>query len=74
MTTLTKPVRRKITTARGEPLVIIVTPEGLYFREPRRRKAFLLPYGDAFMRAVRIAVEAERKEKAAARKTRKARR
>lgn len=73
MTTLTRPVRRKISTARGEPLMVELSPEGIYFREPRRRKSFLLPYGDAFMRAVRIQVEAELKEKKLERKLRRAR-
>ena len=73
MTNLTKTVRRKIQTARGEPLVIALAPEGIWLREPRRRKAFLLPYGPAFQRAVTLAVDAERREKAAARKAKKVR-
>lgn len=72
MTDLTRPVVRKVTTLRGESLVVTLTPEGLLLREPRRRSGFLLPYGVAFMQAVRIQVEAERREKAAKRKTKRA--
>lgn len=71
MTDLTRPVTRKVTTLRGETLVVTLTPEGLLLREPRRRSGFLLPYGVAFMQAVRIQVEAERREKAAKRKARR---
>lgn len=72
MTDLTRPVVRKVTTLRGETLVVTLTPEGLLLREPRRRSGFLLPYGVAFMQAVRIQVDAERREKAAKRKTKRA--
>jgi hypothetical protein len=72
MTDLTRPVVRKVTTLRGESLVVTLTPEGLLLREPRRRSGFLLPYGVAFMQAVRIQVDAERREKAAKRKTKRA--
>jgi len=72
VTDLTRPVVRKVTTLRGESLVVTLTPEGLLLREPRRRSGFLLPYGVAFMQAVRIQVEAERREKAAKRKTKRA--
>jgi hypothetical protein len=68
MTNLTRTVRRKVATHRGEPLVIALAPEGIWLREPRRRNAFLLPYGAAFQRAVTLAVDAERREKAARRK------
>jgi hypothetical protein len=72
VTDLTRPVVRKVTTLRGETLVVTLTPEGLLLREPRRRSGFLLPYGVAFMQAVRIQVDAERREKAAKRKTKRA--
>lgn len=75
MTDLTRPVTRKVVTLRGETLVVTLTPEGLLLREPRRRSGFLLPYGVAFMQAVRMQVEAERRAKAAAKRERqKARR
>lgn len=67
-----RPVRRAVTTARGEPLVLAVTPEGLWLREPRRRTAYLLPYGVAFQTAVRLEVDRQRREKAAARKAKQA--
>ena len=66
------PVKRKVSTARGEPLVVALAPEGIWLREPRRRTAYLLPYGAAFQRAVTLAVDAARREKQAARKARKA--
>jgi len=72
MTALTKVVRRKITTTRGEPLVVALSPEGIWLREPRRRTAFLLPYGAAFVQAVRLHVDAERRAKKAARTARRA--
>lgn len=72
MTTLSLPVRRKVTTLRGEELVVVLTPEGIQLRQPRRRTAFLLPYGVAFLEAVWIRVDADRRAKAAARKAKKA--
>lgn len=74
MTTLNRPVRRKVSTTRGEPLVVALTAEGIWLREPRRRTAYLLPYGAAFQRAVHLKVDADRREKAAAKKARRARR
>lgn len=71
MTDLTRPVRRKVTTARLQPLVVALTPEGIWLREPRRRTAYLMPYGVAFQQAVRMHVEAERRTKAAARKAKR---
>ena len=71
MTTLSRPVRRKVTTLRGEELVVVLTAEGIQLRQPRRRNAFLLPYGVAFIHAVQIQVDAERRAKAAARKAKK---
>lgn len=71
MTNLTKPVRRKVSTTHGQPLVVALTPEGIWLREPRRRTAFLLPYGAAFIQAVRLHVDAERRAKKAARAAKK---
>lgn len=70
MTDLTRPVRRKVVTAHHQPLVVALTPEGLWLREPRRRTAFLLPFGHAFQIAVRLHVDAEKRAKKAARKGR----
>lgn len=67
MTDLTRPVKRKVVTARLQPLVVALTPEGIWLREPRRRTAYLMPYGVAFQQAVRMHVEAERRAKKAAR-------
>ena len=70
MTDLTRPVRRKVTTTRHQPLVVALTPEGIWLREPRRRTAYLMPYGVAFQQAVRMHVEATRRANVAARKAR----
>lgn len=71
MTDLNKPVTRRITTARGETLIVTMRPEGFVIREPRRRAGFLLPYGVGFQMAVRLHVDAERREKARARKAKR---
>lgn len=71
MTELNRPVKRKVTTARLQPLVVAMTPEGLWIREPRRRTAFLLPYGIAFQTAVRLQIDADRRAKKAAKKARR---
>jgi len=71
VTDLTRPVVRKVTTLRGETLVVALTPEGLLLREPRRRSGFLMPYGVAFQQAVRMHLEADRRAKAAAKKARR---
>jgi hypothetical protein len=57
-TRLTKSVKREIVTPRGLTLIVTMTPEGLTFREKRRRKSYLLPYSVAFMKAVDLAVTA----------------
>ena len=67
MTDLTKTVRRKVLTAHHQPIVVALTPEGIWLREPRRRTAYLMPYGVAFQQAVRMHVDAERRAKKAAR-------
>lgn len=74
MTILSRPVRRKVITVRGEQLIVTLALEGIQLREPRRRKAYLLPYGVAFLRAVQLQVDADRRAKAAARKAKKAQR
>lgn len=71
MTDLTRPVRRKVLTARSQPLVVALAPEGIWLREPRRRTAYLMPYGIAFQQAVRMHVEGERRRKAQERKARR---
>lgn len=71
MTTLSKPVRRKVSTLRGEQPVVTLLPEGIQIREPRRRTAYLLPYGVAFVYAARLHVDAERRQKSAARKAKR---
>jgi hypothetical protein len=63
MTTLTRPVRRKVQTHTGTPLVVTLTEHGVVLREPRRRQGFMLPYGTAFLEAARLHVNAERRRK-----------
>lgn len=72
-TRISKPVRRVVPTLRHGPLVVTIAEEGIYYREPRRRKAFLIPHGVAFQRAVDLDIQRERAEKKAARTTRRAR-
>ena len=72
MTALTRNIKRKINTVRGEPLVVVLSPEGIWLREPRRRVAYLLPYGVAFVQAATLFANAERRRKAAERKARRA--
>ena len=55
-----KTVRRRVTTLRGDSLIVALTPEGILLKEPRRRRGFLLPYGHAFQQAVKLTVDAER--------------
>jgi hypothetical protein len=51
----------------GRPLMVKLTPEGIYLREKGRRTSYLLPYGVGYMRAVWLAANALRAAKAAAR-------
>ena len=68
MTNLTKVVRRRVETVKHEPLVVALAPEGIWLREPRRRVAYLMPYGVAFQQAAAMYVDAEKRRKKAARK------
>jgi hypothetical protein len=65
-------VRREVRTARGQALIVTLAPEGMWVREKGRRTAFLMPYGVAYQRAAMMAADADRREKAAARKARRA--
>ncbi len=68
MTTfLHKPVAREIAASRHGPMIVTIATEGIYYREKGRRKAFLLPHGVAFLRAVDLHIARERAEKKAAR-------
>ncbi len=71
MTPLSKTVTRKVCSAMHGDLVVTLAHEGIYFREPRHRTRFLLPYGVAFQRAAFLHVEADRRERRAAKKLRK---
>ena len=72
-TRISKPVRRIVSTLHHGDLVVTLAEEGVYYREPRRRTAFLLPHGVAFQRAVDIHLQRERAEKKVARLTRRVR-
>lgn len=69
----TRPVSREVTPARrvDAPLIVTMKPEGIYFREKGRRRAFLLPYSTGYLVSVRLHVEHEKREKAARRKARR---
>lgn len=70
-TRLSKPVKREVLVPRHGDLIVTVTIEGIYYREKGRRKAYLLPHGVGFMRAVSMQVAAEKAEKQAKRKARR---
>lgn len=67
-----KPVHRKVTTASGKPLVCTLTADGITYREPRRRVAFTIPHGVAFVAAARLHVAAVKAERKAQRKLKRA--
>lgn len=71
-TELTRPVRRKVTTRRGEILTVSLTRDGITFRQYGRRTEYVLDYGRAMLRAAEIHAAAERAAKAAARKAKRA--
>lgn len=66
-TRLDKPVRRRVETTTRD-LIVSLTPSGIELRETGSRKTYLLPYGLAFVRAVVLAVQAEKAEKRRAKK------
>jgi hypothetical protein len=66
-TRLTKPVTRVIEID-GKPMNVTLSPLGISFREYKRRTTFLLPYGSAWLRAVTLFVDAQRREKGKTRK------
>jgi hypothetical protein len=71
VTPLNRPVRRKVCTSRGDELVVMLDKEGIWLREPRRRTAYLLPYGVAFQRAATLYADAERRTKTEQRRAKK---
>jgi hypothetical protein len=70
-TALTKPVRREVASLHHGALIVTLAPEGVYFREKRRRTSYLLPYGVGFQKAVGLVVEQQRRERDAARKAKR---
>ena len=71
MTRLTRPVTREVATLSGSSLIVTLSPEGVVFREKRRRTRFLLPYGVAFLEAVERHIQAERRAKRTERRARR---
>lgn len=69
-TRLSKPVTRAIEID-GRPWTVTLGLFGVTFREFRRHKGFLLPYGSGMVRAVTLYVEQQRREKVKARKLRR---
>lgn len=74
MTDLTKRVKRRtLAPHRGRRIVVSLLPgDVLGFREERTRREFLLSVHGAYVYAVRLAVEHAKREKAAARKAKRA--
>lgn len=68
MIDLNRPVRRRVRTHTGAPLVVTLAPEGLYVRQAGKRTTYLLPYGVAFVQAVERDVARRREMKAATRR------
>ena len=66
-TRLTKPVTRLVEID-GKPMNVTITATGVEYREYKRRTAYLLPHGSAFVRAVTLYVEQQRREKGKGRK------
>lgn len=66
-TRLTKPVTR-VVEIDGKPVNVTLGPLGITFREYKKWKGFLLPYGSGFLRAVTLYVDQQRREKAKGRK------
>lgn len=62
-TPLSRDVTRKVCSASFGDLVVTLSREGIYFREPRRRTKFLLPYGNAFQRAAFLYAENEKRQR-----------
>lgn len=71
MTKLTRVVRRKVETTRGAELVVALSREGIWIREPRKRLAYLLGYDTAWRKAAELYGLAERRRKAAERRARR---
>jgi hypothetical protein len=63
-TRLAKPVKRVVVSARRDQYTVILAPEGIYLREPRRRTAEgPLDYGRLYLMAVKARVDVERATK-----------
>lgn len=68
-TRLTKPVKRVVTSARRDQYTVILAPEGIYLREPRRKRVEgPLDYGRLHLLAVSARVDTERRERQRTRK------
>lgn len=67
----TRVVLRKVTTTRAQNLIVMLAPQGIAFREPRRRTWYWLPYGVAYQQAAALHGAAERAHRAAQRRARR---
>jgi len=63
MVTITRRVVRKATTHKGQLVVVSLTPEGIWLREYKRRRGFLLPFGHALQQAARLEAESMKAER-----------
>ena len=71
MIPVSKTIQRKVMTARGQQLVVAIAPEGIYTREPRKRRAYLLPWGHAHLMGAKLVADATRLAKVQSRKSKR---
>jgi hypothetical protein len=71
---LVKPIVRLVLTSQRKPLVVRFSPEGVWVKEPGQRwsSALLCPWGVVHVRAAWLAAEARKRERAEARKAKRA--
>ena len=62
MIPLRKPIIRKVTDSRGRPYVVALSSAGVEIREPRKRTAYLVPYGAVFSLGAKLRANLERAE------------
>lgn len=62
-TKLTKPVAREVATPAGTNLIVTMTPEGVTYREKRRRTTYLMPHAIAYQHAAMLYVASRMKQR-----------
>lgn len=62
-TRLSRPVRRAVVGAKGEPYVVTLSARGVEIRLPRRRYAYLVPYGNLMLYGARLFADAQPKKR-----------